>query len=119
MPRRHPLHSMAPCSVQVVVLEKLEYGACSRLDEGHEIEACDQGGTFGNRCRRWMLSTLSIAEVPAAGRRSSTSGDDSSDPLYMSVEYCGPTAQPCTGNRELACAGPFMSMWVSSSPLIP
>jgi hypothetical protein len=42
MPRRHPSHSMAPCSVQVVVLEKLEYGACSRLDEGHEIEACDQ-----------------------------------------------------------------------------
>ncbi|KAH8943163.1 hypothetical protein BDL97_13G035800 [Sphagnum fallax] len=79
MPRRHPSHSMAPCSVQVVVLEKLEYGACSRLDEGHEIEACDQlhlqGRTFGNRCRRWMLSTLSIAEVPAAGRRSSTSGD--------------------------------------------
>jgi hypothetical protein len=37
----------------------------------------------------------------------------------MSVEYCGPTAQPCTGNRELACAGPFMSMWVSSSPMIP
>ncbi|CAK9862742.1 unnamed protein product [Sphagnum jensenii] len=75
MPRRHPSHSVAPCSVQVVVLEKLEYGACSRLDEGHEIEACDQGRTFGNRCRRWMLSTLSIAEVPAAGRRSSTSGD--------------------------------------------
>jgi hypothetical protein len=42
MPRRHPSHSMAPCSVQVVVLEKLEYGACSRFYEGHEIEACDQ-----------------------------------------------------------------------------
>jgi hypothetical protein len=35
---------------------------------------------------------------------------DSSDPLYMSVKYSGPTAQPCTGNRELACVGPFMSM---------
>ncbi|KAH9542802.1 hypothetical protein CY35_13G026500 [Sphagnum magellanicum] len=73
MPRRHPSHSMAPCSVQVVVLEKLEYGACSRFDEGHEIEACDQGRTFG--CRRRMLSRLSMAEVPAAGRRFSTSGD--------------------------------------------